>query len=136
AFRAERGPAIAIGSDSPTLDPARIREAMSALAANDVVLGPAEDGGDYLIGVRAPEAADRLLRGIPWSASGAARAPLERARELGLPVHLLPAWYDIDDPPSLRRAIEDARTTDPELARRLAPMLAKPRRGAPAPERV
>jgi len=136
AFRAERGPAIAIGSDSPTLDPLRIQEAASALATKDVVLGPAEDGGYYLIGVRAPEAADKLLRDIPWSTSDAARVTLDRARELGLTVHLLPDWYDIDDLPSLRRAIEHARTTDPALARRLAPMLGKPRRAARTPERV
>lgn len=136
AFRAERGPAIAIGSDSPTLDPARIPEAASALATKDVVLGPAEDGGYYLIGLRAPQTAETLFRGIPWSTKDAARVTLERARELGLTVHLLPAWYDVDDPPSLRRAAEDARTTEPALAHRLAPILEKARRSAPTSERV
>jgi len=125
AFRDERGPAIAIGSDSPTLDPARIAEAASALATHDVVLGPAEDGGYYLIGVRKGTAADRLFRGIPWSTGDVTRVTLEQARSLGLTVRLLPAWYDIDDPETLRRAIEHARTAAPALASRLASLLGK-----------
>jgi len=125
AFRGRRGSVLAIGSDSPTLDPARIEEAASTLAAHDVVLGPAEDGGYYLIGVRRAAATERLFRDIPWSTRDVARVTLERARSLGLAVHLLPAWYDVDDPESLRRAIEDARGTEPALARSLAPLLEK-----------
>jgi len=141
AFRGQRGPVIAMGSDSPTLDPARIEEAASALATRDVVLGPAEDGGYYLIGVRRAEASERLFRAIPWSTADVARITLDRARSLGLTVHLLPEWYDVDDPETLRRAIEDAAITETALARRLSPLLGKlaPKDAVPSattPERV
>jgi len=104
---------LAIGSDSPTLDPARIEKAIAALDEKDVAIGPTEDGGYYLIGVRGP--ADRLFERIPWSTPEVARVTLERAKELGLSVHLLPAWYDVDDVASLRRAVNDASGTIPAL---------------------
>ena len=96
---------IAVGSDSPTLDPARIREAVVALESHQAVLGPAEDGGYYLIGVRGD--APGMFEGIPWSTSDVARRTLERAADLGMSVRCLPAWYDVDDLPSLERAIAD-----------------------------
>lgn len=125
-FRTIPAPVIVIGVDSPHLDLAWLREAADALAGGaDGVFGPAEDGGYYLIGVRRAAATERLFRDIPWSTRDVARVTLERARSLGLAVHLLPAWYDVDDPESLRRAIEDARGTEPALARSLAPLLEK-----------
>jgi N-glycosylase/DNA lyase len=116
---------IAIGSDSPTLDPARVEEAVDALERHDVVLGPTEDGGYYLIGTRRPEASTGLFRKIPWSTGNVARATLERAAATGLSVALLPPWYDIDDPASLRRAIDDSSTALPEFARRLTALREK-----------
>jgi len=110
AFRAARSggasKVLAIGSDSPTLDPARIREAIEALDTSDIVLGPTEDGGYYLIGTRRD--ADGIFDGIPWSTPNVARATLARAAALGLSVQQLPAWYDLDDVASLRRARDDA----------------------------
>jgi hypothetical protein len=113
---AAAGKVLAIGSDSPTLDPAWIHEAIDALDANDVVLGPAEDGGYYLIGTRS--AVDGVFEKIPWSTPDVTRATLERAAALGLNARLLPAWYDIDDMATLRRAF-DASAQVPALARAL-----------------
>ncbi len=97
---------LAIGSDSPTLDPERILEAAESLAVCDVALGPTEDGGYYLIGTRGER--ETVFEGIPWGSDGAAAATLERARAERLDVRLLAPWYDLDDMASLRRAYEAA----------------------------
>lgn len=97
---------VAIGSDSPTLDPARIAEALEALRSGDAALGPTEDGGYYLIGARRGEA--DLFRDVPWSTARVARVTRERARGSGLSLRLLSPWYDVDDAESLRRAARDA----------------------------
>ncbi len=97
---------LAIGSDSPTLDPERIREAGEALAVCDVALGPTEDGGYYLIGTSGDH--ESIFDRIPWGSAATAAATLERAREERLEVRLLAPWYDLDDMASLRRAYETA----------------------------
>ena len=84
--------AIAIDSDSPTLPMAYVAEAARLLASRgaDVVVGPCDDGGYYLIGVRAP--CPRLFEGIPWSTDRVLSLTLERARrrvELGEDVVLI-----------------------------------------------
>lgn len=95
--------AIAIDSDSPTLPLAYVLEAALTLEkdAADVVLGPCDDGGYYLIGVRAPQ--PLLFEGIPWSTERVTPVTLEKARGLGLRVHLLPSWFDVDTEADLRR---------------------------------
>ena len=95
--------AIAVDSDSPTLPMAYVLEAALNLERNaaDVVLGPCDDGGYYLIGVRAPQPA--LFEGIPWSTERVTPVTLEKARGLGLRVHLLPSWFDVDTEADLRR---------------------------------
>ena len=93
---------LAIGSDSPTLDPERILEAIEALAVCDVALGPTEDGGYYLIGTSGDH--ESIFHEIPWGSGGAAATTLERARVRNLEVRLLAPWYDLDDTASLRRA--------------------------------
>jgi rSAM/selenodomain-associated transferase 1 len=85
---------VIIGSDCPDLDARRLRAAFAALRRRDVVLGPALDGGYYLIGLARP--APRLFRGIAWSTAGVAAQTLRRARALGLGWHLLPALRDVD----------------------------------------
>ncbi|MBI2161942.1 MAG: TIGR04282 family arsenosugar biosynthesis glycosyltransferase [Candidatus Rokubacteria bacterium] len=95
--------AIAVDSDSPTLPMAYVLEAALTLEtkAADVVLGPCDDGGYYLIGVRVPRPG--LFQGIPWSTECVTPATLEKARGLGLRVHLLPSWFDVDTEADLRR---------------------------------
>jgi hypothetical protein len=94
----------ALGSDHPTLPLALAHRAFAALEAGaDVVLGPAEDGGYYLIALRAAAVRRRLFDGIAWSTPGVLATTLERCRELGLAVELLPAAADVDTPEDLRR---------------------------------
>jgi hypothetical protein len=103
-----------IGSDAPHLPSAFITDAFGRLenAAADVVLGPADDGGYYLIALRA-EGRDRhpalFDDGMPWSTSGVLTATRERADEAGLRLVLLPAWYDVDTPGDLARLRTDLR---------------------------
>jgi rSAM/selenodomain-associated transferase 1 len=104
--------AIAMDSDSPTLPMAYVARAAAELAggAADVVLGPCDDGGYYLVGVRVPRPS--LFDGIPWSTDGVLAATLARARALGLRVSVLPAWFDVDTEGDLRRLHTEMRVGD------------------------
>ncbi|HEX9940379.1 MAG TPA: TIGR04282 family arsenosugar biosynthesis glycosyltransferase [Thermoanaerobaculia bacterium] len=94
----------ALGSDHPTLPLELVHRAFERVEAGaDVVLGPAEDGGYYLIALRAAAVAWRLFEEIDWSTERVLPATLERCRELGLAVELLPAAADVDTPDDLRR---------------------------------
>ena len=96
------GPVLAIGADAPHVPAAPLAEAAAALAGRaDVVLGPAADGGYYLIGIRGP--APDLFAGIAWGTAGVLEATLARARAAGLAPHLLPPSFDIDQPADLAR---------------------------------
>jgi rSAM/selenodomain-associated transferase 1 len=101
AFARGHSRAVIVGSDSPSLPPARVAEALAQSAARDLVLGPSFDGGYYLIGLRA--APPRLFAGIAWSQPTVLLETLRRACELGLSVSLLDPWYDVDTPEDLAR---------------------------------
>lgn len=92
---------IAIGSDCPGLDETCLQRASVLLATVDVVLGPATDGGYYLIGLRRP--APRLFENIEWSTATVLAATLSRIRECGLSYALLEEKDDIDDLTAWRR---------------------------------
>ncbi len=96
------GSVCLLNSDSPTLPPAYLIAAATALAADGdrVVLGPAIDGGYYLIGLK--QAHRRLFDDIDWSTEQVFDQTVERAAELKLPVVQLPSWYDIDELPMLQ----------------------------------
>jgi uncharacterized protein len=96
-----------IDSDSPTLPRALLAGAVRALsrAGDRVVLGPSDDGGYYLIGLK--RAHLRLFEDITWSTAQVLRQTIERAAEIGLEVLELPAWYDVDDAASLGRLCEE-----------------------------
>ncbi len=117
----ERGHAgaIAIDSDSPTLPMAYVADAARALAAGDcdVALGPCEDGGYYLIGLRSCEPA--LFENMPWSTSAVFPLTLARAQARGLSVHVLPPWFDVDTEKDLRRLGADliSRSDGPSRTR-------------------
>jgi rSAM/selenodomain-associated transferase 1 len=91
------GAVCLIDSDSPTVPAAAFREAVDALerAGNRVVLGPSHDGGYYLIGMKRAHAA--AFERITWSTGSVLEETLERCREAGLEVVMLPMWYDVDD---------------------------------------
>ena len=102
--------ALAVDSDSPTLPMAYVAEAATVLsgAKCDVVLGPCEDGGYYLIGLRCPQPA--LFERIPWSTDAVFAMTLDKARARGLSVHVLPQWFDVDTEADLRRLHADMTT--------------------------
>ncbi len=101
---AEAKAVMALGSDHPTLPLELVHRAFETVERGaDVVLGPAEDGGYYLIALRAGAVAPRLFEGIAWSTDRVLAAQLDRCRELGLAVELLPEASDVDTPKDLRR---------------------------------
>ena len=101
-FAAGFGPVLLRGSDVPDLPAAVVSEAKAVLAAGQaqVVLGPCPDGGYYLVGLAAPQ--PPLFQGPAWSSSTVLTDTLRLARQLGLRVHLLPPWPDIDTDDDLR----------------------------------
>lgn len=96
------GAAVVLNSDSPTLPTALLVETAERLAApgERAVLGPASDGGYYLLGLKQPHR--HLFEDIAWSTERVAEQTLMRAREIGLAVEILPTWYDVDDVEALR----------------------------------
>ena len=105
AAAAEVPSVVALGSDHPTLPLAVVHDAFERLEKGtaDVVLGPATDGGYYLIGLRAAAVVPRLFDGIAWSTDRVLPETLARCEELGLRVELLPEASDVDTPDDLRR---------------------------------
>jgi rSAM/selenodomain-associated transferase 1 len=96
---------VLIGSDSPTLPSHLLSVAHRALRSHDVVLGPAEDGGYYLIGMNVPHG--ELFGDIDWGTDRVLAQTLDRAHAAGLDVFLLPHWYDVDDGRDLERLAGD-----------------------------
>ena len=96
------GSAVVLNSDSPTMPTSFLVETARLLArpGDHAVVGPSTDGGYNLLGLK--RAHRRLFEDIAWSTAQVGRQTLERAAEIGLSVHLLPAWYDVDDGASLR----------------------------------
>ena len=92
-----------IDSDSPTVPAHAFASAVERLSQRDdsVVLGPSDDGGYYLIGLKKLHL--RLFEKIDWSTGRVLEQTVAAAREIGLPVHLLPTWYDVDDRTTLAR---------------------------------
>jgi rSAM/selenodomain-associated transferase 1 len=104
---------VIMNSDGPTLPLACLEEAFSGLDRADVTLGPGHDGGYYLIGMNRPHR--ELFEGIDWSTERVISQTLAVCRRLGITVHQLPEWYDVDvadDLERLRRDLEE----EPRLA--------------------
>jgi len=92
-----------LNADSPNLPTRFLIDAAQALAppGDRMVLGTADDGGYYLIGLKRPHVA--LFRDIAWSSEQVSRQTLQRAKKAGLETVLLPKWFDVDDLASLHR---------------------------------
>jgi rSAM/selenodomain-associated transferase 1 len=88
---------LLVNGDSPTLPSDYLMQAIDALRepGDRMVLGPASDGGYYLIGLKRPH--PHLFAQIEWGTETVAQRTRERAAEIGLAITLLPEWYDIDD---------------------------------------
>ena len=93
-FESGRDKVILIGTDCPTLQSQHLLQAFEALNHSDLVLGPARDGGYYLIGMKGKAA--YLFEGIAWSTSQVLSQTLHVASQHGLIVTLLPELDDID----------------------------------------
>jgi len=93
--------AVIMDSDSPTLPSAHVALAFDALDHADVTLGPCDDGGYYLIGLKRPQ--PRLLREVRMSTPTVLRDTLTLAEQAGLRAALLPLWYDVDTALELQR---------------------------------
>ena len=112
------GRVVVIGSDSPTLARTRLLEALARLRRSDAVLGPARDGGYYLIGLRKRnKGIAGLFRGVEWGTRRALAQTLGNLSAAGLRVRLLPMGYDVDTPADLRRLEREVkRSRQPHLA--------------------
>ncbi len=99
AFKDGASAVVMIGSDCPGLNSAVVDDAFAALERRPLVLGPATDGGYYLIGTRAPQPG--LFRGIAWGTSTVFGETLAAARRAGLEAGVLPELADVDAPPDL-----------------------------------
>jgi uncharacterized protein len=110
------GSVCLLNSDSPTLPIGYLVAAATILASpgDRVVIGPATDGGYYLIGIKRPHKG--LFENVDWSTERVFRQTLSRADELGLAVVLLPAWYDVDDADSLGALIGELLDASPPRA--------------------
>jgi uncharacterized protein len=88
---------LLVNGDSPTLPPSFLVQAIDVLRqpGDRMVLGPASDGGYYLIGLK--HAHRHVFTGVQWGTDTVAGRTLDRAAEIGLAAFLLPEWYDIDD---------------------------------------
>jgi len=129
---------VIMNSDSPTLPLACLVGAFEALSGEaDVALGPCDDGGYYLIGLKRP--APRLLREVRMSTPHVLADTLALAAEEGLRAALLPAWYDVDDAASLARLSAELAQAPLEIARHTRAFLERqdpkglPWPGRPAP---
>jgi rSAM/selenodomain-associated transferase 1 len=99
--------AVVMDSDSPTLPACYVTQAFDRLTSSDVVLGPTQDGGYYLIGLKQPQ--PHLLRQVQMSTPYVLADTLALAEATGLTVSLLPTWYDVD-------TIDDLHQLDCEIA--------------------
>lgn len=105
--------ACLIDSDSPTVPAASYRRAAELLSepvAHRVVIGPSDDGGYYLIGMRQNHRV--VFEDIDWSTDRVLQQTIDRARSAKLDVQLLPQGYDVDDAQTLRRLCDELLGND------------------------
>ena len=116
-----------IDSDSPTVPAENFEQAVELLSTSEdrVVLGPSDDGGYYLIGVKKPHR--HLFEQIDWSTERVLNQTMQRATEIGIEVKLLPTGYDVDDDASLRRLCNEllTDTTSADIAPHTREFLAR-----------
>src|SRR4030095_598701 len=119
---------VVLGADSPTLPGEYVFDAFECFETDDdVVFGPADDGGYYLVGMRKLHL--RIFEDIPWGAGGVMGATMDRAREAELNLVLLPDWHDVDTPEDferLKRELEENKSAA-KFTRRFLKELAKTR---------
>ncbi len=97
--------AMAIGADTPGITPELLMQARSSLETSDAVIGPTEDGGFYLLGLK--NCPVGLLDGVRWSTPQACEDMVSRLRISGMSIAREQLWYDIDTFQDLTRAQEE-----------------------------
>jgi len=110
-------PVMVIDSDTPTLPTTYLEQALGFFAdrETDVVLGPTEDGGYFLIGLR--QSYPVLFAHMPWSTAQVTPETLRRAAQHGLTVACTASWYDVDTPDDLTRLAQSLDQVQDGLAR-------------------
>lgn len=104
--------AVLIGSDIPDLPASILAEAFAALDESHAVIGPASDGGYYLIGFRNNTLLPAVFHGIQWSSESVFRSTMDVFEAHGCRTHILPIWNDIDTGNDLRNFFLRNRRTD------------------------
>ena len=107
-------PVIAIGTDSPDLPLEYIERAIHQIQQNDVVIGPCDDGGYYLIGLS--KTVPELFQGISWSTDCVFEQTVNRLKKHKLSYEILPSWFDVDREEDVRRLI---KTRDPMVRKKI-----------------
>ena len=98
--------AVAVGCDSPMIPATRVQEGFARLADTDVVIGPTEDGGYYLIGLSG-RAGLAAFRNVDWGTDRVAMQTRARVQDAGLRLAELPIGYDVDRPADLVRMMDE-----------------------------
>lgn len=102
---------VIVGVDLPEMSGEIVINAFSALDDADLVIGPALDGGYYLIGMKKPM--KEIFEDIPWSTSNTLKATLKKAESIGLSFHLTQPLSDLDTPEDLKRFPDLLRLLEP-----------------------
>jgi len=111
---------VLIGSDIPDLPNSIIHRAFSSLDKSDAVLGPASDGGYYLIGFKKTSFFPDVFHGIPWSTPSVYRETTEVFRRSNYRVHILRQWNDVDTLDDLRALFSRNKDTDFRASRSMS----------------
>jgi hypothetical protein len=103
---------LAFNSDGPSLPTEYIHRAVELLEAQDVVFGPSDDGGYYLVGLKKLYA--EIFSDIHWSTPQVMEQSLAKAKAVNLQAALLPEWYDVDTADDLERLLMDVQRYPPD----------------------
>lgn len=112
-FEAGASRVLLVGSDCPAMRPQDVTTALDLLDRVDVVVGPALDGGYYLLGLRGPETG--LFTSIDWSTPRVLAQTLARAAEMGLSHTLIDERRDVDEVGDMMALLDEIADDDPRL---------------------
>jgi len=104
---------LAFNADGPSVPQGYIQAAVGLLDECDVVLGPSEDGGYYLVGIK--QLHPEIFVGVTWSTPKVLYQTLTKIQELGLETELLPPWYDVDTAADIERMRSELAQLPPEI---------------------
>ena len=102
---------LLMGSDSPDITVELLEEALGSLKSNHAVIGPALDGGYYLVGFNAGCLLHDVFAGMDWGTAGVHERTMQVFTEHGYDVHVLPVWRDIDTCDDIRAFMREHRET-------------------------